>query len=437
MRTEGDSAISDSDYEEGGPSESIVSVDSDLGARQQEQKYVVEPLTPPANKEAPDSQPHTQEDAKPTVSGAGRSRVRSAAGLVLKFVLQVLVAYLAFIATAGPVPQLLSEAPCKHPALAKHFPHCTREAVPIVTPEGPVIVPEEPVIIPEEPIVAPDFVTLVRLQSRLGQVMEDTARSSKVAVDIKDSEMSLRDLRTMVTHSSLSNKDILGRSLKRFVTDAKATGGNLQQFGSRVWGAVDRVVTLNEHTLIMLENQPTERGLSKTYQKGLEDIWLQGIGLLDKTLRKLIHEAQDNIGALQRLDERLEGVEELVYAEQEAINDRETELKRQWVKETLGFNKEKHESHSTSLELLTVVKDNRESALKHVNEALLKLKQMSNDLDDLREGVATPMMITGSSNIPIETHIKSIRSGTERLVNGQTRMRQIEDDYRREKFATD
>ncbi|CAE6469481.1 hypothetical protein ACGC1H_003569 [Rhizoctonia solani] len=414
MHTQDGSTFSDSEYEEGGPTESFVSIGIDSEAPQNGQKYTLESLAPLPNKEVPASRTRTLASTKPVVSGVVESRVRGPVGPICRFVLPMLMAYLLLIATTGNVPESLSEVTCKLPALAQHFPHCTPEPI---------------------SIVAPDFVSLIQLQSRLGQVMDDTAHSSKVAVDIKDSEMSLRDLRTLVTHSALSNKDVLGRDLKRFVQDAKATSENLQKFGSRVWGAVDRVISLNEHTLIMLENTPTERGLVTTYQEGLESIWRQGIELMGQTLRKLIHEAQANVGTLQRLEEMLNNIEDMVSTEKHEIDSEELKLQRQWFREMLGLNKEKRQSHSVSLGLITMVKDDRKRALDHVTGALLKLKQMSNDLDDLREGVATPMMITGSSNIPVEAHIKSIRSGTDRLMNGQTRMREIEDEYRREKFA--
>ncbi|EUC59805.1 transmembrane protein, putative, partial [Rhizoctonia solani AG-3 Rhs1AP] len=410
MRAQDDSTFSDSEYGEGlgGPTESFVSVDADSEAPQNEQKYPLEALAPLPNKEVPDSQTRTLADTQPVVPGVMRSRARGAVGLIWRFLLPTLVAYLLLIVTTGNVPEALSEVPCKLPALTRHFPHCTPEPqIPEVqlVEVQPVEVQPPP---PEEPIsiVTPDFAALVQMQSQLGQVMDDTAGSSKVAVDVKDSEMSLRDLRTRVAHSTLSNKDILGQDLKRFVQDAKATSENLQQFGSRVWGAVDRVVSLNEHTLITLENAPTERGLVKAHEKRLESIWHQGIQLLDHTLRKLIHEAQDNVGTLQRLEERLNNIEDMVSTEQHDIDSQESELKRQWFRETLGLNAEQRQSNSASLGLLTVVKDDRKRALKHVTGALLKLKQMSNDLDDFREKVATPMVTISSSHIPVEKHTK-------------------------------
>ncbi|CAE6399444.1 unnamed protein product [Rhizoctonia solani] len=295
--------------------------------------------------------------------------------------------------------------------------------------------------LPREAAPTPDFITLARLQSRLEQVMKDSASSSKVAVGIKTSEAALQDLGTIVKHSALSKKDILERDIKSFVEDAKITGANLQRFGSRIWGAVDRVISLNEHTVLILEStSPGGEGNEGSQSwwgqkeeahrgpdpKDVENIWWQGIDLLSKTLHKLIHEAQHNVVSLQRLGERLNSIEDTVAQEKGYILGREKVLKDQWFRELFGMNNGEWHSHSVSHALLERVKDDRQHALKHVNGVLLKLNQMSKDLEDLRVRVAEPLIIPGSPNIPIKKYIKHIRDATERLVNGQTNMREIE-----------
>ncbi|CAE6447078.1 unnamed protein product [Rhizoctonia solani] len=278
-------AISDSQSEVGGGlTVSLVGVNSDSGVPQNEQNDSLKSLVPPPNSKVPESQTRTLEDTKRAVPGVKDSRVRGAIGATRKFVL-LLVFYLGFVLTHDTILGV----------------HCTHEF--------------------DRPVVTADFITLVHLQSRLGQVMEDTAQSSKAAVDIKDSEMTLRNLHTRITHSALSNKDTLGRNLQSYVEGAKAASDNLQRFGSRVWGAVDGVVSLNEHILLMLENTSTEWGLATAHQRGLESIWLQGIEFLDQTLRKLIHEAQDNVGALQRLEEMLNNIDVMLSAEKHGIDE--------------------------------------------------------------------------------------------------------------------
>jgi hypothetical protein len=61
----------------------------------------------------------------------------------------------------------------------------------------------------------------------------------------------------------------------------------------------------------------------------------------------------------------------------------------------------------------------RRSALIHVVAALHALRTLSDDLEDLRERVSAPDF-TGS-RIPVEVHMKSIRSGLERLKLGRVK----------------
>jgi len=47
-------------------------------------------------------------------------------------------------------------------------------------------------------------------------------------------------------------------------------------------------------------------------------------------------------------------------------------------------------------------------------------------MEDLRERVAAPELI--GSKIPVEVHMKSIRSGLERLKEGRVRSRQLQEN---------
>lgn len=66
---------------------------------------------------------------------------------------------------------------CKVPIISKHISRCARD-------------PPIPPILP----VLPDFSQLMSLQSKLEHVMDESARGAMAAVDIKNSEMAMRDL---------------------------------------------------------------------------------------------------------------------------------------------------------------------------------------------------------------------------------------------------
>jgi hypothetical protein len=73
----------------------------------------------------------------------------------------------------------------------------------------------------------------------------------------------------------------------------------------------------------MLESVSTGRGDIIAHRKGLELIWIQSIELMEKNLRRLIHEAQANVGLLQMLQERLNIIQDMVYAERYEILGKE------------------------------------------------------------------------------------------------------------------
>ncbi|CAE6455307.1 unnamed protein product [Rhizoctonia solani] len=439
MRTQENPTFVESDYEEGDSWQAklLADADSDSDSSQNQPDEGIQPFVL-----SPDIT--TQVNPSPSKLNTVAPRIipsQDTMAFIWKLVRYVLMGYLLSVALRSATFETFPETLCKVPALSRYFPHCTQEF-------------REPLA--GKPVITPDFITLSRLQSRLEYVMEDSASSSLVAIDIKDSEMALRDLVTRVKVSSLSSKEILGRNLELFVEDARVTSGNLQQFGSRVWGAVDRIVSLNEHTLVTLEVAsleapggsldsiinffaPAEHNSVTTRREIMEDLWLQAIEVMDKTLRKLIHEAQDNVGSLQRLKEKLDNIQDMAIREEDQIRAEEEKTKRdaRWSTRFKSKDQGKQQNPSASLELLQTIQDDRKRALNHVADVLFKLEQMSQDLHNLREGVATPLIIAGSAQVPIESHIKHIRSGTDRLMNGQTRMRGIEDEYRRKKFSSD
>ncbi|KAG8726797.1 hypothetical protein FRC11_014488 [Ceratobasidium sp. 423] len=155
-------------------------------------------------------------------------------------------------------------------------------------------------------------------------VMRDSASSSLIAIDIKDSEMDLRDLGTLVRHSTLASKDSLGRDLKLFVEGARAAGGSLQRFGSRVWG-VSLLPETSGGFFSSITNPPIpiERQPDTIRREKMLELWLRAIELLDQALHKLIHEAQANVGFLQRLEERLNNIQDMAIAEEENLRNEE------------------------------------------------------------------------------------------------------------------
>ena len=107
-----------------------------------------------------------------------------------------------------------------------------------------------------KPIQEPRYSDLVTLQTRFESVMESAGLGTNLALDLKNSEMAVRDLNTLVSTffysfqdlhlnsqqvklSDLVAKDLLASSLEDFVSSARDASRLLSRLESGVGGAVD------------------------------------------------------------------------------------------------------------------------------------------------------------------------------------------------------
>lgn len=149
----------------------------------------------------------------------------------------------------------------------------------------------------------------------------------------------------------------------------------------------------------------------------------EAMGFLAKVTERLILEAGVNIANLDRLEERLSTIHDIVTGEDKKLSlSKDKLLGELWTR--LGGNKGDIRQFDKNLVLLRDLGMYRKKALVHVVAALQALEGMSADMEDIRERVAAPEL-TGSK-IPVEVHIKSIRAGLERLKEGKVRARKVE-----------
>lgn len=307
---------------------------------------------------------------------------------------------------------------------------------------------------------APDFPRLASLQNRLENAMDESASGAIVAVDLKRSELAVRDLKTLLEHSTLSFKVSLAKNLGKFITDAKSAGRDLQRFSSRVGGTVDEIVALNEHVLQLLERtanevqpqigegrvervinslipaKPIQPEVIAARRKEIKTLWFHMTSLMKVNIEKLIFEAQRNTRALDELEEQLNLISGIIVREDNQISADEMEmLDRLWTR--LGGNKEKLRHLKSHGLLLKEVRKYREDASAHVARTLFQLQQMSTDLEDLDERVSSPALLGEESGIPLEVHIGAMKLGTGRLLEGRKLAREREDKYLRKMIGSD
>ncbi|KAG8680501.1 hypothetical protein FRC08_016252 [Ceratobasidium sp. 394] len=274
---------------------------------------------------------------------------------------------------------------CELPILPKHFLHCA----------------------PRESF-SPDFRKLVVLQSQLQGAMEKSTNTLAVAIDLKHSEIAVRDLTTLVKLSSLVSKDSLAKNLRGFVENARTTGRSLQKFGGHVGSAVDQTIAMNEYTIEVLESTAKDkqsRSLAKFFHPrpttDLKATWFEATELMKLNVMQLVDEAMANMRALDRLDNELSVIHRMVArADNKVERDRAETLSSLWT--TLGGNKEQLAQFNSHTRLLKGVTDYRKQAVEHVNGALFQLERLALDLNDLNEQVTAPLLADRAAGIPLE-----------------------------------
>ncbi|KAJ7902749.1 hypothetical protein B0H14DRAFT_3851704 [Mycena olivaceomarginata] len=273
-----------------------------------------------------------------------------------------------------------------------------------------------------------DYPTLVDVQSAtFEQLLDESSSGSVLALKIKKAEMATTDLVTLVRVSDLRSRDMLGDALRQFVDDARLAGRALNKLNSKVAGAVDGIMAVNDYALKTIEAAQTESppsflGQLVPWTKPKTDLVLStfedSMNYLSFTIQGLVLEFELNLQNLNKLEEQLSVLHELVSREDTSISSAKSDLLGElWTK--VGGNRRKLRGYEHHLQLLKGLTEYRKQALVHVVSALQTLTQMSEDIENLRERVAAPEL-TGS-RIPVEVHIRSIQNGLDRVKEGRSK----------------
>lgn len=318
---------------------------------------------------------------------------------------------------AGLIQKTVSPL-CSIPLMSSKFAFCSEENIPLYKPKA-------------------DYPSLMELQGNLESLLEKSVGGSTLAFDLKQSEMAVKDLKSLVTMSQLMCRERLAATLEDFVQSARFAGRDLQKLGSRVGGSVDGVLAVNDYALRAIE--AANRAKKQTFlisaltpwhtpsHDEISDIFVTSMSVLEENMRSLITEAEVAVVGLDNLEVQLTTIHEMTSREKSLVGlKRETLLGDIWT--MLGANKDKMKQYANHILLLENISTYRKRALAHVAATLVQLQQLSQDLQELRERVSRPALLADRTEIPLEVHILSIRKGIERLDAGRMRMKQLESD---------
>ncbi|KAH9930053.1 uncharacterized protein B0H18DRAFT_873504 [Fomitopsis serialis] len=270
-----------------------------------------------------------------------------------------------------------------------------------------------------------NFAQLVKLQDSFESIMDANVRTGAIGLKLKGSEMVMRDLVARVRASDLTSRDTLAETLLRFVEDAKKTGEGLHRLSAKINGAVDDITTMNGQAMRTIEavsnrgsfslsrimtRTDTEAVILRSFEDALDT--------LTKETHRAVLEASVSAANLERLQEHLLTIHEIITRESVALNDAQAELPSElWtILSGDGSTRHKSEMHLT---LLRYIGRYRKEATAHVVFTHEVLQEVEADAEELRERAAAPAIV--GDRVPAEVLLQSIGDGIEKLKAGRQR----------------
>lgn len=296
-----------------------------------------------------------------------------------------------------------------------------------------------------------EFDGLMNVQERFEEVLEKSAQGVSLPMEMKRSETSVRDLRTMVRYSNLQSKEELVLEFDGFIDAARTASNDLQKFNTHVGSAVDSVISINRWTsryIDGLANERDSRGwlgdwagwIFSPFQPAVFserivlDKYVEHTSLVSDKIANLIVEAQAVLRTLSKAEDHLGIIYDFVTRTQKSVQSRKDEIL--WTLWTLvGANTRHIHNLNSQLSLLRQVDSQRAGAVQQVSELIVELEKIQAGLDDLRDRVAEPELARGRVEVPLSVHIETINKGVDRLEVARTRIRAMENDRIREVLA--
>ncbi|KAI1496924.1 hypothetical protein F5X99DRAFT_398660 [Biscogniauxia marginata] len=290
-----------------------------------------------------------------------------------------------------------------------------------------------------------EFDELMNVQSQFEKVLEDSAQGVSLPMEMKRSEASVRDLRTMVKYSDLPARDELVYEFDGYIDTVRTISNDLQSFNTHVGSAVDSVISINRWTSRYIDSIAANRDANDNLlSRGIEwlftpfqpsifderillDKYIEHTALVSDKIANLIIEAQATLRLLSQAENNLELINDHVVRSGNAVKEKRSEVF--WNIWTLvGANNRRLHNLKAQLSLLHQVEIQRSSAVDQLVSLVHDLGDIQTKLSDLRDRVAAPELLGDRTNIPLSVHIETINAGVERLEAARSRIRAEENE---------
>ncbi|KAI1098714.1 hypothetical protein F4804DRAFT_114766 [Jackrogersella minutella] len=290
-----------------------------------------------------------------------------------------------------------------------------------------------------------EFDELMNVQAQFEKVLEDSAQGVSLPMDMKRSEASVRDLRTMVKYSELPTRGEMVHEFDNYIEVVRASSNDLQMFNTHVGSAVDSVISINRWTSryidsIALNREANNNMLSRFNswlfspfqvavfdERALLDKYIEHTALVSDKIGNLIIEAHGILRLLDQAENSLGLINEHVVHTGNVVKEKHSEVF--WNIWTLvGANTRRLHNLKVQMSLLRQVEAQRHSAVRRLDSLVQDLVDIQTKLSDLRDRVAAPELLADTTSIPLSVHIETINAGVERLETARSRIRAEENE---------
>lgn len=303
-----------------------------------------------------------------------------------------------------------------------------------------------------------EFDDLMNVQAEFEEVLKRSADGVSLPLEMKRSERSIRDLRTMVRYSELSAREELAQEFDGYIDAARSSTLDLQRFNTHVGSAVDSIISVNRWMSRYLDSldsgssindgliwvwtdwvfapfQPATKPESVFDEGALRDRYVEHTTLLSDRIAGLVLEANTILRDLDRAESHLSLIFEISTRSTQTVRSKREAIAHTFLS-IFGANSRAINSLDSQLALLKHVGRQRDAAVAQLSALVVDLERIEANLADLRERVAEPEIASrGGSVVPIAVHVETIDRGVERLEDARSRLRAVETERIKEALA--
>lgn len=284
-----------------------------------------------------------------------------------------------------------------------------------------------------------DFPTLMNIEASFERVVDSAAGGSELARSLKQSEMAVADLSTVVKYSDLNCRETLSARLEQFAIDARDNVVGLLEFSAKVGGVLDELLSVNQYALRELTQLQMERidGPNTFFQRiplpwplsrvvsssatmaraRLAQTFDTAVEVLETNLRLLIAHGTIIQAGLMGLSQQNGPIRTEIVREFADIRRGEAEAMSSLWARISTHSALKRQNFKENERLLREINIYHDKARGYVEVTLLELGRMTSELDNLRRRVAQPLLVERKTqDIGMQDQVQAIQMSVDALL---------------------